>query len=96
MFIKRQFGGNIDDRSHVIDVYNQHNAAVKAAFGPERLLEYQLGSGWEPLCKFLGLDVPDVAYPRGNSSAEFGPNIQRLADANAARSEAETGATRAA
>ncbi len=84
MFIKRQFAGNIDDRAHIIDVYNRHNTAVRAAFGPDRLLEYQLGSGWEPLCDFLGVDVPDVAFPRGNSSAEFGANIQRLADANVA------------
>lgn len=85
MFIKRQFEGNIDDRAHVIDVFNRHNTAVRAAFGPDRLLEYKLGSGWEPLCDFLGVDVPDAAYPRGNSSAEFGANIQRLAEANAAR-----------
>lgn len=25
----------------------------------ERLLEYELGSGWPPICKFLGKDVPD-------------------------------------
>lgn len=84
MFIMRQFEGNIDDRAHVIDVYNRHNAAVKAAFGPDRLLEHKLGSGWEPLCDFLGVNVPEVAYPRGNSSDEFGANIQRLAEANAA------------
>ncbi len=89
MFIKRQFAGNIHDRAHVIDVYNRHNAAVKAAFGPDRLLVYQLGSGWEPLCDFLGVDVPKEAYPRGNSSAEFGANIQRMAEANAARVHAD-------
>lgn len=85
MFVKRQFAGNIDDRAHVIDIYNRHNSAVKAAFGPDRLLEYQLGSGWEPLCDFLGVDVPAKDYPRGNSSEQFGANIQRLAEANIAR-----------
>lgn len=85
MFIERQFAGNIEDRAHVIDIYNRHNEAVKAAFGPDRLLVYELGSGWEPLCEFLGVNVPDIAYPRGNSSEEFGANIQRLAEANAAQ-----------
>ncbi len=85
MFIKRQFAGNIDDRAHVIDIYNRHNDAVKAAFGPDRLLVYELGSGWQPLCDFLGVEVPGVPYPRGNSAAEFGANIQRLVEANAAR-----------
>ncbi len=85
MFIMRQFEGNIDDREHVIDIYNRHNAEVKAAFGPDRLLVYELGNGWEPLCDFLGVDVPDEQYPRGNSSKQFGANIQRLMDASAAQ-----------
>ena len=92
MFIKRQFAGNIEDRAHVIDIYNRHNEAVKAAFGPDRLLVYELGSGWAPLCDFLGVDVPDAAYPRGNSSEQFGANIQRLVEANAARTAAEADA----
>lgn len=36
---------------------------------PDRLLEYKLGSGWEPLCKFLGKPVPDVPFPHVNESA---------------------------
>jgi hypothetical protein len=35
----------------------------------ERLLEYELGSGWDPLCAFLGKEVPDVLFPRANESA---------------------------
>ena len=87
MFISGCFEGNIDDRSHVIDVFNRHNAAVRAAFGPDRLLVYDLGSGWEPLCAHLGLDVPDVPYPHGNSADEFDGNITRVtasADSQAA------------
>jgi Sulfotransferase domain len=37
----------------------------------ERLLTYELGSGWEPLCKFLGRDVPNVPFPHLNESKEF-------------------------
>ena len=33
---------------------------------PERLLEYRLGSGWEPLCTFLGKPIPDVPFPHAN------------------------------
>ncbi len=25
-----------------------------------------MGDGWEPLCAFLGKDVPDVPFPRAN------------------------------
>ena len=27
--------------------------------------------GWEPLCDFLGVEVPDEAYPKTNPRAEF-------------------------
>lgn len=65
------FAGQVADKAHVISVYEAHNAAVRAAFGPERLLTYRLGSGWGPLCAFLGVAVPDVPFPKGNDSAAF-------------------------
>ena len=77
MFISRTFAGNIDDRAHVIEVFNRHNAAVRKAFSEDRLLVLEVGSGWEPLCDFLGVPVPDQPYPWGNSSDEFGGNIDR-------------------
>ena len=72
--IKAKTFGNrvaLEDHPHVVEVFNRHNAEVQAAFGPERLLTYELGSGWEPLCAFLGVDVPDTPYPRGNDAADF-------------------------
>lgn len=65
------FGGRLDDRSHIIAAYEQNTADVEAAFPPERLLTYQLGDGWAPLCRFLGKPIPEAPYPRGNSTAEF-------------------------
>jgi len=44
---------------------------VKAAIPPERLLIYEAGQGWEPLCAFLGLPVPEEPYPLENTRAEF-------------------------
>ena len=38
---------------------------------PGRLLVYEVGSGWEPLCAFLGVPVPDEPFPRSNATAEF-------------------------
>ncbi len=61
------FGGRLDDRAHAIAVYEKNTADVQAAFAQERLLTYNLGDGWEPLCQFLGEPVPDVPYPRSNS-----------------------------
>jgi len=58
-----------------VAAFEAHNAEVVRAIPPKRLLVLELGAGWEPLCAFLGLPVPDVPYPRanqgGNMRAEF-------------------------
>jgi hypothetical protein len=36
----------------------------------ERLL-IDVEEGWEPLCKFLGVAVPDAPFPKTNSTREF-------------------------
>ncbi|KAL8724932.1 MAG: hypothetical protein Q9181_006614 [Wetmoreana brouardii] len=49
--------------------YREHYEDVRSVVPRERLLEYRLGSGWEPLCAFLGKEVPaDVAFPRVNET----------------------------
>tara|TARA_R110000868_G_scaffold229608_3_gene482693 strand:- start:2035 stop:2691 length:657 start_codon:yes stop_codon:yes gene_type:complete len=66
----KTFGGNFD-KAHVLKVYNDHNETVRRTIPPERLLEYDVSQGWEPLCKFLGVKVPKVDFPRTNSREEF-------------------------
>lgn len=65
------FGGRADDRDHAVAVYEANIARVTAEVPAERLLVYPVGSGWAPLCDFLGVPVPDAPFPRINSAAEF-------------------------
>ena len=71
----QSFAGDIrphmQDRAYMIDHFNRHTEAVKAAIPPERLLVYEVGEGWNRLCAFLGVPVPDAPYPSENSRAEF-------------------------
>ncbi|OTA97431.1 hypothetical protein M434DRAFT_7909 [Hypoxylon sp. CO27-5] len=46
--------------------YNEYYERIRGMVPPERRLEYKLGDGWEPLCAFLGKEVPDVPFPRLN------------------------------
>jgi Sulfotransferase domain len=71
------FGGMPDNRDHAIATYQKNTSDVQAAFSSERLLTYQLGDGWEPLCKFLGRPIPEVPFPRSNSTEEFRARILR-------------------
>ncbi|MET9845929.1 sulfotransferase family protein [Streptomyces ossamyceticus] len=59
--------------------FERHNEAVRAAVDPDRLLVYEVRQGWEPLCAFLGVDVPDKPFPRGNEAGVFAGKVRRLA-----------------
>jgi hypothetical protein len=65
------FGGREDDPAHAKAVFEAHNAAVKATIPADRLLVYEVRQGWEPLCAFLGVPVPDTPFPNVNDAAEF-------------------------
>jgi len=77
----RTFGGNVEDPAHLAAVYEKHNDEVRRTIPAERLLVYQVSEGWEPLCKFLGLPVPAVDYPKVNSTEEFKSRVAAIADA---------------
>lgn len=72
------FEDNIHDHDTLIRVFDDHNAAVKAAFGPGRLLVYEAKQGWVPLCAFLGVDIPETDFPRVNSKDELQGMIAML------------------
>lgn len=67
----RSLGGRLGDEADVIAAYERHNAAVRAAADPARFLEFDVAQGWEPLCAFLGVDVPDEPFPNLNDTAQF-------------------------
>jgi hypothetical protein len=35
-----------------------------------------VAEGWEPLCRFLGVPVPEEPFPRINSVEEFWPMVR--------------------
>ncbi|PKS08721.1 hypothetical protein jhhlp_004774 [Lomentospora prolificans] len=53
------------------DKYREHYALVRRVTPKERLLEFKLADGWEPLCEFLGKPVPDTPFPHLNDQAWF-------------------------
>lgn len=69
--IGEKFGDDLKTKDHVIAVYERHNAEVRRTIPAERLLEYVPGQGWDPLCEFLGVPVPDAPYPKTNTTEEF-------------------------
>jgi len=55
----------------LIDGFEAHNDAVKRSIPADRLLVWEVSQGWEPLCEFLGVPVPDQPLPHANDRATF-------------------------
>lgn len=74
---KRTFRGKERDKAHTIGVFNAHIEDVRRTVPPERLLVYEVGQGWGPLCDFLGVPVPAQAFPHVNDADTFQENMQK-------------------
>ena len=66
------FDDRLSEREHATRIFKRHIAEVQTEISPDRLLTFDLRDGWEPLCEFLDVEVPDVAFPKTNSSKQFG------------------------
>jgi hypothetical protein len=65
------FGCPSTDRERVLAAYRRRTEEVRAAIPAERLLVFEVAEGWEPLCRFLDVPVPDAPFPRMNSTEQF-------------------------
>lgn len=68
---QRSHRGTMDDKAAAIAHYQRHIEEVKAAVPPDRLLVFSVDQGWEPLCRFLGVPVPDQPFPNVNDRAQM-------------------------
>lgn len=69
--LERQFTPDWREHDGAVAAYERHNAAVRAAVPASRLVDWQAGDGWGPICDALGVAVPDVPFPHVNTTAEF-------------------------
>ena len=67
------------DEAAMIERFRRHEADVLAEIPADRLLVFEAKEGWEPLCRFLGVDQPDGAFPKVNSREETAAILRALA-----------------
>lgn len=60
------FSGRFEERDFAIKFFDEYTQEVKRHVPSERLLIFEVKQGWEPLCAFLGVPVPDVPFPHLN------------------------------
>jgi hypothetical protein len=72
--VRGMFGGftpDVTDAAASKAAYERHNAHVRATAPADRLVDWQPGDGWEPICAALQLPVPDAPFPHVNTTDEF-------------------------
>mmetsp|Transcript_3359 Transcript_3359/g.5813 ORF Transcript_3359/g.5813 Transcript_3359/m.5813 type:complete len:180 (+) Transcript_3359:183-722(+) len=65
------FKGKLSDSEAAKAQLLAHKKDVLESVPDERLLVFDARSGWEPLCAFLEVPVPDAPFPQTNSAKEF-------------------------
>jgi hypothetical protein len=78
------------DEDTVAAGMERHIEEVRAHIPADRLLEWSPMDGWEPLCAFLDVPVPEASLPQVNGSAVFnemqiGSSLKALNDWYAAQ-----------
>jgi hypothetical protein len=72
------FGGRFLEPDHAKAVFHEHIAQVKKTIPAEQLLVYEVSQGWQPLCDFLGVPVPDTPFPQVNDAASMKQQIRQI------------------
>lgn len=67
------FDGKFEDKERSIKVYYDWIEFVKQTVPKDQLLIFNVKEGWEPLCKFLGVEQPKDCkeFPRSNSTKDM-------------------------
>ena len=69
--VHKFFGKDLKNKEKVISYFNEYESQVYKTIPKEKLLVYNVKSGWEPLCKFLNVPVPSMPFPKSNTKDEF-------------------------
>jgi Sulfotransferase domain len=64
---------NAIDAASLAAGMERYNAGVEAS--TDNVLVWTVADGWEPLCEFLEVPVPDVPFPRVNDAETFSGRI---------------------
>ena len=71
IFWDKQFQGQFNDKTAAQKVFHQHIEEVQSYVPEDRLLVYDVSQGWEPLCQFLGKEIPEQPFPHLNKKENF-------------------------
>ena len=76
--VEDHFQNRFLDKEFMEKVFNDHNEEVKNYVPADKLLVFDVREGWEPLCNFLGVDVPGEPLPHTNKKEDFQTMVSEL------------------
>lgn len=76
--LNRHYGGDFLNREKTIATYLDHCERVRREVPAGQLLEWEVSQGWEPLCAFLGVPVPEEDFPFKNKRADFQAQLGKM------------------
>ncbi|MEP7127738.1 MAG: sulfotransferase family protein [Chitinophagales bacterium] len=65
------FQNQSKNREAMKAIFNKWNEEVQQTVPADKLLVFEVKEGWEPLCKFLNVAVPEIPFPKSNDSESF-------------------------
>lgn len=72
----------MQDKDFMLSYFDKRTDEIIKTVPADRLLVYQVKEGWEPLCRFLDMPVPDMDFPRINSRDETVELLERMTAAS--------------
>ena len=60
------FNGRFEDKSYALQVFEDWTKEIKRVVPEDQLLVFSVKEGWEPLCQFLNVPIPNTPFPRVN------------------------------
>jgi hypothetical protein len=69
------FAGGELRAGQLTEAITRYQEQVQRNIPEDRLLVWSVGDGWEPLCAFLEVDVPEAQFPRLNDSKMYNDRI---------------------
>lgn len=69
--LKKHGVNPVKPETDLAKMYQDWESSVRNTVSQEKLLIYNVKHGWEPLCEFLGVPVPEIEFPAVNSTEAF-------------------------
>jgi len=61
----------LPSKDDLLERLHRHYEHVRQIVPASQLLEYNVGDGWDKICKFMECDIPDAPFPHLNNKTAF-------------------------